>query len=112
MGVVSDVVRDRPDLGFGAGVKGKFEVLPGVVLQDSRRDTACGIAADRMPARVHQGAVMLNKTFERLEGEVETIKARIAPLQTGHHRQRLSVVVKPIVERKTVVECTLARMPE
>ncbi len=47
MGVVGDVVGERRDLRFGAGLRPQFQILDLVVGQDRRRHAVLGVAADR-----------------------------------------------------------------
>ena len=55
---------------------------------------------------------MLDQPFQRLPGEVEAVEVGVAPLQRGHHAQRLRVVVEAAEAGEAPIERALAGMAE
>ena len=113
MGVIGDVVGDarRP-----APRRWRSSTAPDpaarVVVADGLRHAALAIAPDRRAVAIGERTVVLDQAFERLPGEVEPVEAGIAPLERGHHAQRLRVVIEAAAVGEAAVERALAGMAE
>ena len=55
---------------------------------------------------------MLDQPFERLPGQVEPVEGGVAPLERGHHPQRLGIVIEAAAGLEAAVERALAGMAE
>ncbi len=112
VGIVGDVVGDRAGLRLRARIGPQFEVVGTAVFGDAARQLAFAVPLDRDPGAVGQRAVVLHQPFQRLEGEIEAVEARIGPLQRRHHPQGLRVVVEAAERREAMVERALAGVAE
>ena len=78
----------------------QLEIVPGAVLGDEARYPAA------------QRAVVLDHALERLPGQIEAVELRVAALETGHHAQRLGVVIEPAMRGERRIQRLLAGMAE
>ncbi len=112
MGVIGDVVGDGGDLGLGTGEAPELQILGPAVKQDSGRQAALAIGPDRAAVAQRQRPVVLDQTFQRLPGEVQSVESGIAALQRGHHPQRLRIVIEAAAGGEAAIEGALAGMAE
>ena len=112
VGVIGDVVGDRPGLRLRTGELGEGKVLAGAIFDDLLRNPPLRVAAGRRARGVGQGAVVLDQAFEGFPGEVEAVEAGVAALQAGHHRQRLGIMVETAMGGEAPIERALAGMAE
>ena len=103
--VVGNVVGESGGLCLDRWIGVKLEVLLGAIAEDR-----LGNWLRILPAE--QRTVMLDQSFERLEGQVEAVEARIFPFELGHHAQRLGVVIEAALPGHRGIERALAGMAE
>src|SRR5665213_3547847 len=110
--VIGNIVGQSRHLGFRTGLRPQIQLLNFVVGQNRLRHAAFAVMRDGTAVAIDERAVVLDQTFERFPGEVETVIGRVAALQIGDDAQRLSIVVEAAEPAQGCVECALAGVTE
>jgi hypothetical protein len=80
--------------------------------RDGVRQPALAIGPGGSAVAKRERAIVLDQAFERLPGEVQSVERRIAPLEHGHHPQRLRIVIEAAAGGEAAIERALAGMAE
>src|SRR5262247_4765583 len=78
--------------------------------RDGVRQPALAIRPDRNAVAKRERAIVLDQPFQRLPGQVQSVESGIAPLERGHHPQRLRIVIEAAASGEAAVERALAGM--
>src|SRR5262249_15022242 len=103
---------DGGDLGLGAGKAPQLQVLALAIKRDGVGQPALAITAGGSAIGKRERAVVLDQALERLPGEVQSVESGIAPLERGHHPQRLRIVIEAAAGGEAAIERALAGMAE
>src|SRR5262245_22814738 len=79
---------------------------------DRMRQSALAVSTGGTAVGQRKRTVVLDEAFERLPREVQPVEGRIAPLERGHHPQRLRVVIEAAAGRKAAIESALSGRTE
>src|SRR6516165_7464811 len=110
VGVIGDVVGHGGDLGFSAGETPEPQVLRAAIIENGGRNAVSPIVLKRCAGAVGKRTIVLDQALERFPGQVQAVERWIAPLQRGHHAQRLGIVIEAAECRQTGVERAFSGM--
>jgi iron-sulfur cluster assembly accessory protein len=108
MRVVGDAVGECRGLCLGGRKIRKFEIMNRIILKDRRGKSAFRITRGHAAIGLQKRAAMLDKPFQGLPSQIESIKGRVAAFELGDNAQRLGVMIEAAVRSHQFVEHILA----
>src|SRR5258708_19038048 len=112
MRVVSNIIRKRRHLRFGARISPQFQVLNLRIRNNRRRSAMPDITPYGDPCTIHQRTVMFDQPFERFPTQVKAVERSVTALKICHDTQSLRIVIETAVTREALVQRPLASVSE